>query len=431
MPTRLGRYMVLGRLARGGMATVYVGRQVGAAGFERLVAIKCCHEHLRDNAAFAAMFLDEARLAARIRHPNVVATLDVSDGDPLYLIMEYVEGGSLSSLVRVAGRRGQRVPLPVTLRVMLDALEGLHAVHACVGSDGRPLGLIHCDVSPQNILVGVDGTSRITDFGVARAAAQVPDDGAVIKGKLAYMAPEQLSGGRVTQRVDLFAMGVVLWELLAGQSLFRGDCDAATIEAAMRRAVPPPSTVDPTLPPAVGEIVMRALDRDPENRYQTALEFLTALEELAGSAATTRAVGEYVRREVGEERLSLHWESASFPKAAIAEEGAELSLRSSVRSGLRAADGAPPAPLQDDLPTRMHEPSPDLVAASRSDELNAADHRGPPALDGYRARRLVVALSLILLGVAASLLLGASSKSSPSPSSPSSAASPSTPSSTP
>lgn len=148
-PRELDRYTLLGELASGGMAKIYVGRQVGAAGFERIVAIKCCHEHLRSNLAFAEMFLDEARLAARIRHHNVVATLDVSDGNPLYLVMEYIEGCSLSALARTARHAGRRVPLDIALRIVCDALAGLHAAHECCGPDGERLGLVHCDVSPR------------------------------------------------------------------------------------------------------------------------------------------------------------------------------------------------------------------------------------------------------------------------------------------
>src|SRR5262249_36853372 len=148
----LRRYTVLGRIASGGMATVYLARQTGAAGFERIVAIKACHTHLREHAGFASMFLADARLAARIRHPNVVATLDVSDGDPLYLVMEYVEGGSLSALLRCVKSRGwHRLPVSVSLRIVMDALAGLQATHECRGPDGCPLGLVHRDVSPQNI----------------------------------------------------------------------------------------------------------------------------------------------------------------------------------------------------------------------------------------------------------------------------------------
>src|SRR5436309_839508 len=160
----LGRYQLLGEIARGGMASVFLGRTRGAGGFERIVAIKACHPHLRDDEDFVGMFLDEARLAAQIHHPNVVATLDVSEGDPLYLVMEYIEGDPVLGLIKAANKLKKNMPADVALRIMIDALAGLHAAHELRDSHNEPLDLVHRDISPQNILVGVDGAARITDF---------------------------------------------------------------------------------------------------------------------------------------------------------------------------------------------------------------------------------------------------------------------------
>ncbi len=155
------------------MATVYLARARAVAGFERVVAIKVCHPHLRHEEEFSSMFLDEARLAARIHHPNVVSTLDVGEAEQLYLVMEYIEGDRISGLIKAAARRGERVPVPITLRVMIDVLSGLHAAHELKDHQGHPLNIVHRDVSPQNILVGVDGVTRITDFGIAKAEARL------------------------------------------------------------------------------------------------------------------------------------------------------------------------------------------------------------------------------------------------------------------
>lgn len=408
VPTHLGRYTILGRVASGGMATVYVGRQTGAAGFERIVAIKVCHDHLRRNAHFASMFLEEARLAALIRHPNVVATLDVSAGDPLYLLMEYVEGGSLSTLVRHAMRRGERLPIEVSLRIVMDALAGLQATHECKGPDGRPLGLVHCDVSPQNVLVGVDGTARITDFGIARAAAHLEEDDGVIKGKLAYVAPEQLSSEPVTERTDLFSMGVVLWELLTGHLLFRERTDAATVRAVLRRPIAPPSTVDPFIPSALDAIVLRALERDPAKRFGSALELLAALEQLPIVPASARVVGEYVRRDV-----------ARLPDLADAVDHADTPARPS--GFLEVARTSSSSAETHELPTRVHAPTADLLAAATEVTIEAPLVPRPRALsdagatDTFRLRRVIVAVALLLVGGAAGLL-ATSSPSSPSPS---------------
>ena len=191
------------------------------------------------------MFLDEARLAARIHHPNVVSTLDVGEGEQLYLVMEYIEGDRISGLIKAAARKGERVPVPVTLRIMIDVLSGLHAAHELRDHQGHPLNIVHRDVSPQNILVGVDGVTRITDFGIAKAEARltVTREGQV-KGKMSYMAPEQLSSTNVNRRADVYAAGVVLWEALTGRRLFRADTEAETLNGIPRiaREKTPPVT---------------------------------------------------------------------------------------------------------------------------------------------------------------------------------------------
>jgi serine/threonine-protein kinase len=388
-PRDLGRYTLIGELASGGMAKVYVGRMDGAAGFERIVAIKCCHEHLRGNEAFAAMFLQEARLAARIRHHNVVAVLDVHDGDLLYLVMDYVEGESLSALSKRARRANRRVPLDVVLRVVSDALSGLHAAHECMGPDGERLGIVHCDVSPQNILVGVDGSARITDFGIARASARIEDQ-SIIKGKPSYMAPEQLGTGDITERVDVFAAGVVLWELLTGKSLFRSSDEWSTIHAVLTRPVPAPSSVEESVPPALDAVVLRALERDPARRYATAGDFLAALERLPLPVATARRVSAYVRQERGEvpkhssgTYLKTVQEPAVVPVVVI-EEAEEH---------------------EGEMPTRLFAPPPELVAATAGAVASeGAREREPSLPDAYRWRRIIVAIVLVLVGCAVGLL---------------------------
>jgi eukaryotic-like serine/threonine-protein kinase len=372
-PTQLGKYTILERIASGGMATVFVARQHGVAGFERIVALKACHEQLRENDAFAAMFLDEARLAARIRHPNVVATLDVNDGIPMYLVMEYVEGGSLSSLVRAARRRGQRLPTNVSLRIVMDMLAGLQATHDCRGSDGRSLGLVHCDVSPQNVLVGFDGNARITDFGIARALAFAREDDGLIKGKMAYLAPEQLvAGATITQRVDLFSAGVVLWELLTGERLFRESRAGAPVLA--------PSALDPRLA-IFDEIVMRALAHTPSRRFASAVDFLAALEALPMRPATARVVGDYVRRYVGS-GIRSH---AAPPRSSFAP-SAIVKVNRPLEHGR-------------EIPTQIVAPTPELLAAV----TEPRPHEPAPA-NAMRTRRVVVAVALLLLGCAGGVL---------------------------
>lgn len=304
---RLGRYEVLSQLASGGMAAVYVARARGVAGFERLVAIKVLHPHLAYEEEFISMFLDEARLAARIRHPNVVGTLDISDteGDGFFLVMEYIEGDHLGSLLTGAARAGKRIDTHIVIRLILDALGGLGAAHALNDEQGEPLKLVHRDVSPHNIMVGTDGIARITDFGVAKAEKRLTSTRAgQFKGKLAYMAPEQASTGHADQRSDLFSMGIILWESLTGRRLFRGENNAATLNKILQEEIPLVSSLYPELE-CFDAVLSIALEREPDERFQSADEFANALEAAAHNGpgiATPRAVGA-IMREVLNEKL--------------------------------------------------------------------------------------------------------------------------------
>lgn len=396
--TELGKYTILERIASGGMATVFLARQQGAAGFERLVALKVCHEHLRRNEAFAAMFLEEARLAARIRHPNVVATLDVNDATPLYLVMEYIEGSSLSLLVRAARRLGERLPIGVSLRIVMDMLAGLQATHECRAPDGRSLGLVHCDVSPQNVLVGFDGTARITDFGIARALTFAREDDGLIKGKVFYVAPEQLvPAGTVTQRADLFSAGVVLWELLTGEMLLRERYSEGHTGWRAR----PPSAVGSGVSPIFDDIVLRALEPDPSRRFASALDFLSALEELPVRPATARVVGQYVRGHVG-------WTVSDQPVGG--RDSAPCARRASLAPSAIVKVMRPAMDAAREIPTEVLAPPPELLAAAThaAPPLDRPPHEDVEAeiapITTMRTRRIIVGVALVLLGCAAGIL---------------------------
>jgi len=296
---QLGRYEILTQLASGGMASVYIARAQGVAGFERLVAIKVLHPHLAYEQEFISMFLDEARLAARIRHMNVVPTLDISDspGDGYFLVMEYIEGNHLGALLGRAAKQGERLPRPFVCRVLIDMLQGLGAAHRLTDENGRPLKLVHRDVSPHNILVGTDGIARLTDFGVAKADVRMASTRAgQFKGKLSYMAPEQASTSEADQRSDIFSVGIILWESLTGRRLFKGESNAATLNKLLNDTVAKPSSIWPELEP-YDEVVMKALSRNPDDRFQSADEFGDALDLAAGrgGVAKTRDVAEVVR----------------------------------------------------------------------------------------------------------------------------------------
>jgi serine/threonine protein kinase len=297
---KLGRYEILAKLAAGGMAIVYVARVLGVAGFERLVAIKVLHSNLAHEEEFIKMFLDEARLAASIRHPNVVPTIDISDSEKsgYFIVMEYIEGDHLGQLLSSANKAGEKLPIPATLRVIGDALGGLGAAHDLTDENGKPQNLVHRDVSPHNIMVGRDGVARLTDFGVAKAEDRLTHtrDGQV-KGKLAYMAPEQAASGTTDTRSDLFSMGVILWECVTGQRLMRAESTAATLHKLLHGEIPKPSSVDPHLAP-LDPVLEKALARDSAFRFQTAEEFARALEDVAGAyggPASLREVGKIVK----------------------------------------------------------------------------------------------------------------------------------------
>jgi hypothetical protein len=311
---QVGRYELLLELASGGMGAVYVGRQRGAAGFERLVAIKRMHPHLTQNQELVLAFHEEARIASLIRHPNVVTVVDVyEDGGEHLLVMELIDGVAAASIVSEARKRNVRLPRSVVMRIVLDALAGLHAAHELVGMDGRPLQVVHRDVSPQNILVGSDGTVHITDFGIARALERaVHTATGELKGKLRYMAPEQALGGGIDRRTDVFAMGIVAWEMLSGERYHRGENDLDVLRSAAEAAYRPLSSVDPTTPPALENILARALALHPDHRFPTAAAFAQALEgwawqarELAGAAEVAEVVRALTGDRIAKRRYEL------------------------------------------------------------------------------------------------------------------------------
>jgi len=287
---------VLSEIASGGMATVYVARATGPRGFSRIVALKRLHPHLAADEDFVRMFLDEARIASGLRHPNVVATLDIDDSEGLSLVMEYVEGMSLLDLTRAAAERDERLPLGVCVRVTLDVLAGQQAAHDLVDDGGEPAGVVHRDVSPHNVLLDRTGTARITDFGVARATTRLAHtrDGRV-KGKLSYMSPEQVTGDAYDHRADVFAAGVVAWELLSGCRLFSGAHDAQVLHALLYEPLP---ALDARVPRKVAAAVTRALHRDPSQRWRSCAAFAEALESATprDARASARAVAAAVRR---------------------------------------------------------------------------------------------------------------------------------------
>ncbi|MCB9603042.1 MAG: protein kinase [Sandaracinus sp.] len=295
-PTYLGRYELLFPLASGGMAEVYVARLVGDEGFARPVAVKRMLPNLQDGALFEKMFLHEARVASLVRSPNVVPTLELgrADDGSLFLAMELIEGVSIARLLRGMGDRS--VPIPEALEILIQAATGLHHAHETCDERGEPLGIVHRDVSPQNILVSERGRCLLTDFGIAKAlhAHDLTVSGQV-KGKTAYMAPEQLDGElELDRRVDVFALGIVAFELLAGRRLFKRETPAATIRAILEGHVPSLRELRPDVPPELEALVNRALSHFPDDRPQTCLAFAAALEGLPIARSGERSLAHFI-----------------------------------------------------------------------------------------------------------------------------------------
>ncbi len=293
--TTMGRYTIVRRIGSGGMAELYLVRARGIGGFDKLFALKLVLPHVADDPEFVSMFLDEARLAATLDHPNIAHVVDIGRvGDDHFYAMEYVHGRDLRAIVRAAPPGP--LPLAVALSMVMPAASGLHHAHERRGPDGTPQQLVHRDVSPSNLLVTYDGVVKLVDFGIARAEARSKATQAgVVKGKRGYMSPEQCRGDAVDRRSDVFGLGTLLWELTVGQRLFVGDNDYAVMSKIVFGMVPDPRQLVPQYPDALADIVMRALQRDPIGRQPTA-EAL-ALELEAFVHASHLRVGHHVLAE--------------------------------------------------------------------------------------------------------------------------------------
>ncbi|HEY8074599.1 MAG TPA: serine/threonine-protein kinase, partial [Labilithrix sp.] len=349
--------------------TVHLARMRGMGGFERDVALKLAHEYLDAELATTDLF-EEARIAARLRHPNVVPVLDVGedDGKP-WIVMEYVEGDSLSGLAKAAPRvTGEPMPTGILLRAIADALSGLHAAHELTAEDGTTLTLVHRDFSPQNVLVGLDGLARLTDFGVAKLLARSDSTrSGIVKGKVRYMSPEQARGEKLDRRCDVWAAGVVLWEMLARKRLFTGDADAAILLKIVTERAPLLRTVDPSIHPSLEAAVAGALEPDLEKRTASARTLRHAL------VKATREAGLEVEQE----------DVATFVTKIVGDAVAER--RSKAASIARATSArAKPQPIVDETEIMLGAP----VAPPPSDDVMKTRPLPPPVPPPMRTPRV-------------------------------------------
>jgi serine/threonine-protein kinase len=382
---RVGRYEVLARLKSGGMGSIYLCRLSGSQGFQRLFAMKVLHQHLTEQQDALDLFFSEARLLAQLHHPNIVGIVDVGSVYQPYLVLDYVEGGSLKELLKASART---LEPGIVLSVILDALEGLSAAHQLQGENGEPIGLVHNDVSPHNLLVGIDGTCRVTDFGIARAQGHSPNSHT--RGKPSFVAPERILRHRVDQRADLFSMGVVLYQCLTGIDPFLGATAEETLRNVLDRTAPPPSEVGLRPPPALDWICLKALAKDPNERFQTA-------EEMA----------QQLRRAAAREDLLVapstvaHWVRTVLAGPLEARRAA--TQRTGADEGRRRITIPPPgASSPSDRPLR---PASDPPKSSDFNEKTEILSAPPPADAAAPARRNVLLYALLALTVAALVLV--------------------------
>ena len=277
------RYAILGKLASGGMADLFLARTQSSAGVERYVVLKRVLSHRADDITFVNMFLDEARLAAQLQHPNIAQVYDTGKLDNSYFFtMEYVHGETVRDLMRRAFEVDQMIPINCALTIIAGAASGLAHAHERLGNDGQPLNIVHRDVSPSTVMISYEGNVKIVDFGVAKATHRsVETQSGTVKGKMGYMAPEQCKGGEVDLRADLFGLGIVMWEVLVGDRLYKRATDFETMEAIVSEPAPAPSSRRADIPPAIDAVVLKLLQKAPGDRYQSAHELLDALEAAA------------------------------------------------------------------------------------------------------------------------------------------------------
>ena len=305
-PQRFGPYVILDRIGDGGMAEIYLAKMLGYSGFEKLVALKKIHPRYSENKTFAQMLIHEAKLAANLNHFNVVQVHDLGEiKGQVYIAMEYIHGKDLAAVLSNTYRRKEKLPVELAVCIATEFMTGLDYAHRFRTPEGTPLGIIHRDISPQNVLISNEGEVKLTDFGIARVLSE-DDDGfqlpGNLHGKFGYMSPEQVRGHEIDQRSDIFSSGVVLWEMLTGRRLFRGKEHKETIKMIVSMPVPLPSSLNPDVPPAVDQICMKALARDSNTRYQTTGALLGDLSRVANELprrAATRDISVYMRRQFG------------------------------------------------------------------------------------------------------------------------------------
>lgn len=392
--TQVGRYELLLPAARGGMAEVWAARLHGTRGFQKLVAVKALREDLNERARLESMFFEEAKLASKIRHPNVVETFELGEADgSMYLVMEWVDGESLRQIQKQ--NNDQPLPIPIAVHLIAQCCKGLHAAHELDDDAGRPLGLVHRDVSPHNIMVTYSGIAKLTDFGVAKVNSDSDQEltaAGEVKGKVPYMAPEYLAGKSVDRRADLFALGLVLYELTTGHHPFRGETAVQTVRNLSGAEAEPPRKFIPGFPMALSAVLRKAVRLKPEARFATAMDFLAMLQQ---------AVPEAFSRQT-EQQTITYLDGLLRERAAARHSALQVALATPSASSLRA----------DQLVVSPSAQSGTIGAVTTDDRIHEATTLLPKSRRSGAARHVLLGAAMALGGVA---LLGSALSGSEAP----------------
>jgi serine/threonine-protein kinase len=402
----LGKYRLIAELGHGGMAEVYLAVAQGPAGFNKLVVIKQIRPQLATDPEFLSMFLDEARLAARLSHPNVVQTNEVGqDADRYFIAMEYLEGQPLNRILHRIGRDGG-LTLAMHLRIIVDMLTGLHHAHELTDFDGTPLNVVHRDVTPHNVFVTYDGQIKVVDFGIAKAMNSSAETRlGVVKGKVAYMAPEQARGERVDRRADIFSAGVMLWEAATGRRLWKGIPDLTVLHRLINGDIPSPCSIDPEVSEDLEKIVMKALALKREDRYATAVDLATAIEDLLermGDKNSLREVGKLVARHFEDNRTKIKQIVEQQLRAAKSLATTEFQAISLPHLDAPSLSGAMSTTGQREaMGSRSDLTGQRGAAQSTPSSLTASTAAAGPMAQGQRASKGGVLGLVAMLGIAA------------------------------
>jgi eukaryotic-like serine/threonine-protein kinase len=381
------KYRVIKRLEAGGMAEVYLGEASSVEGFKKRVAIKRVLPHLAQNENFIQMFLDEARLSARLSHANIVSVFDISAReDTFFLIMEFVDGANLKKILDVLSKRGQRFPLPEALYMCIEACRGLAYAHELHDENGKALGIVHRDISPPNIMITKRGEVKVADFGLAKAGTQISQtDPGVVKGKFSYLSPEAANGKDVDARADIFSLGIVLWEMLSGRRLFLGETDYATVKLIQQANVPRLAPLNNQIDEQFEEILLKALTRDPDDRYQSAQEFGDALTGYLFSRqlkVTNYDIAKLVNAALSEDTLPTKNEASLIDRLIQEELDESVDLRAQA-----AAAAAPAQPVEQTGP--LEDPASwfqndSMAPPAPTASAPVAESAKPSAASGWR-----------------------------------------------